>query len=370
MLRDDGACGYYRAELPFKSLSRAESAEVVCIEKGDPAPKFAWAIENCEAMLIPRMESEELLSIAKRARAELGIKFVIDWDDDIFNVSPLSSHYVDWGADEATIELGGVTHTWKDGDNIDLASNRKRLDAVRRSLEAADMVTVTTEEIARVYRAYNENVKILPNCVDMNLWRRLPLVRPDPVIRMGWFGGSSHYIDWLQIAGVLPEIMRKHPNLRLVIMGQKFGGTIKGIPAHQLEHHPWVNVHAYPYKAAILDLDFAIIPLADNEFNRCKSPIKWIEMASLGVPAVTSFVKPYSEVMDLVPDNGLFVEANDPKGWTAGISMMVDLAMGRRQMADAAQETVRKHFDISSQLPLWVNAYQEIINGSPVESNN
>lgn len=42
-----------------------------------------------------------------------------------------------------------------------------------------------------------------------------------------------------------------------------------------------------------LDLDLAVVPLLDNDFNRCKSPIKVLEYYSVGVPCFVSDVGVY-----------------------------------------------------------------------------
>ena len=50
----------------------------------------------------------------------------------------------------------------------------------------------------------------------------------------------------------------------------------------------------YPLFLNHLDLDIAIAPIKDTEFNRCKSNIKWLEHSMLKTPMVLSDVYPYS----------------------------------------------------------------------------
>jgi glycosyltransferase involved in cell wall biosynthesis len=232
------------------------------------------------------------------------------------------------------------------------------------SLEMADMLLVTTPDLADIYRPYTKNVRVCPNSVNINLWKKLPLI-PHRGVRMGWFGGDTHYEDWLLIAPVLRSFMEHNPDVTLVLMGAKFDGTLKGIPPERIEHHHWTDISAYPYKAAIVDLDFAVIPLVDNDFNNGKSPIKWLEMGSLEVPSVTSYVKPYIAMDDLVKNNGLFVEGNSLKGWYDAMTTMAREPRLRKEMGLAARETVEKYYDANKTWKTWQKAFEECVAMKP-----
>jgi glycosyltransferase involved in cell wall biosynthesis len=311
-------------------------------------------LDDASVIVIPRMMEDKFIEFAVELKKK-GLKIVIDHDDNMFKISPLSPHYEAFGVENVKVPINGsLIDLWQDGKNINLTENKRRVDNFKRALQVADIVTVTQPILADVYREYNQNVKILPNCVDLNLWKKLPL-KPRDEIRMGWFGGHSHYEDWCLLQDVLPGIMRRHKNLKLVILGQMFQSTLKSCPQDRVEHHGWVNTFAYPYKAAILDLDFAIIPLVDNEFNRCKSNIKWVEMGALEVPAVTSYVSPYKESYS--GNNGIFVEGNDAEGWETGIEFMIENPDKRIEMGKEARKTVEQNFNVWDKCHLWSEAY-------------
>ena len=54
----------------------------------------------------------------------------------------------------------------------------------------------------------------------------------------------------------------------------------------------------YAKRLRRLDLDLALVPLADTVFNRCKSAIKYLEYAACGVPGVFSGVTPYTQAVE------------------------------------------------------------------------
>ena len=357
-LRDDGGCGYYRMKLPLRTMAFSEpQMKIAELVPGDDLTKFEKALENTEVTVIPRLCEPKFMLLTDELRREYGVKIIVDHDDNMFKVSPLSPHYYDVGLENAQvqIETGETVPIWEDGKNIDLKANRKRVDNFKAALEQADAVTVTTDILADIYKEYNSNVKVLPNCIDTDLWQLLPLL-PHKGIRMGWFGGHSHYQDWYLLKNVIPKVLKKYKELTLVAMGSLWESTLKGVNPDQVEFHNWVATPAYPYKAAILDLDFAIIPLEDNEFNRCKSPIKWVEMGALNVPSVSSYVSPYAEVA--TEENGIFIENNDEDLWFEGISMMVEDSLARIKYGQEANKYVRENYDIWKNYPMWKEAYQ------------
>lgn len=366
-VKTDGACDYYRVVLPLTKASSYKMMKALKVLKGEMLAasisedtRKLEEIFSSDIFVAPRVADESFLGTMDVLKKD-GKKVVVEYDDNIFKVSPYSPHYEENGTEEVKVKLptGEILPLWEDGKNINIKENRKRVEALKIAVEKADMVTVTTDILAEVYRPYNKNVKVLPNCVDMDIWKKLPLQR-NGTVNLTWFGGHSHYEDWLILAPVLPKIMEKYKNVNLILMGAKFDATLKDLPKDRIEYHPWVPTPAYPYKAAILDPTIALIPLQDSEFNRCKSSIKWVEMSALKVPSVVSQVSPYKEVYN--GKNAAFVENNEPQAWIDAISHMIENPQDRESIGNEAYKTVEEDFDIDKKCVLWANAYKELLN--------
>lgn len=374
----DGGCDYYRAVLPIQTAKKNGSMQAESLWPANIIADISYnkerfqSVMNADVFVLQRVIGKSFLRkiheviLANKTKG----KMVMDHDDNVFRVSPLSNHYCDYGTEEIKIQSGGdVIFEWKDGVNIDIKKNQSRLDEIKWSLENCDMLTVTTGVLADVFRPYCENIRVLPNCVDMNIWNRLPLVRKNPdEVRIYWSGGYSHWEDLFMIKEVLVKIAQDYKNVKIVIGGWKPVGMEMEYPKDQFEFRPWVDTVAYPYATAIADPDIAVIPVVDNEFNRCKSAIKWIEMGSLRVPSVSSLISPYQEMVSLKEDNGIFIEHNSPDSWYKGIEMLVKDAALRKKIGDAAHETVKENFDINTQYHQWVNAYQEVLSANTLKS--
>lgn len=356
---DLGGCTFYRAMQPLDLLHTQKLASVMRIEKGDTPDRIAEALAGGEVIVQPRLAAGDKMLKTMGTLKEDGKLVVVDYDDNIWNVSPLSPHYGDYGLKEFNVHHPntGVLALWKDGKGFSIAQNKEKLEAVERALAAASLVTTTTPILADVLRKFNPNVEVLPNCVDLTRWRKLPMVPHDPEIRLFWAGGSSHYEDLLVIEPVLPIIMEKYPNVKLITMGVKFPGIVKRLPAGRVEFYDWEPNTSYPLRCATLAADLAVIPLQDNEFNRCKSPIKWIEQAALEVPCICSNVSPYKEIYN--GHNAAMVNDNDPDAWVAALETLIEQESLRRVIAEEGRKYVEEHFDISKQAVRWLEVYKK-----------
>jgi len=374
----DGACDYYRTLIPMNT-----AAENKCIKKSEmwvshllakmmhDEDSFMNSMQS-DIYFLQRVSSENLIKKIREFKDGIKVdaKLVMDYDDDVFNVSPLSNHYIDYGTEEIKIvHEGKLIFEWKDGVNFNLSKNRKMLDNIKKSCEQVDCITTTTEHLAKVYRQFND-VKVLPNCVDLKQWNKLPLLRKNPdEIRICWQGGHSHWEDLKLVRESLIQIANKYPNVKILMLGYMPVTMEKDFRPGQLEFHPWVETPAHPYRLATLDVDIAIIPLKDTIFNRSKSNIKWVEFSSLGIPCVTSYVQPYDSIQDVDEINkGIFVENNDVNGWVKGLETLIQDKVLRLEIGKNARQFVEKNFDINTQYMQWVNAFEGVRNVNSCKS--
>jgi len=369
----DGGCDYYRAISPMETAKAYQALNVNKIFSEtlvgfyyQNKPKFEEMMKH-DIFLLQRMGNAGMPGILRQCGFKG--KLVMDFDDNVFDVSPMSNHYVDHGVKDVCFKFpDGTEHwAWRDGVNkFDIKRNQKTLDGIKQNLAAVDMITTTNEILADVFREYNPNVRVLPNCVDLNIWKpSISFKDRGDKIRMLWAGGQSHWEDLITIRDPLREILSKYKNLTFVVMGWCAPG-LKEEFGDRIEFHDWVETNSYPYKMQLLDVDFGVIPLRDTRFNVCKSPIKWIEMASLEIPSVSSLVSPYKEMGGLSEqNNGVYIEENDSTAWVQGIAYMIENMEERKRMGREARLVVEKNFDINTQYHQWVNAYQEALCLSP-----
>jgi glycosyltransferase involved in cell wall biosynthesis len=123
--------------------------------------------------------------------------------------------------------------------------------------------------------------------------------------------------------------------------------------------------HPYPRFVAWmrqhLRWDVAIAPLEDDAFTRCKSDLKYLDYAALGIPGIFSDVRPYRETVRH-RETGLLA-ANEPKAWAEALEEIVSDASLRARLAGAARAEVHGTRMLRTNAPSWRKAIEGIVPG-------
>jgi glycosyltransferase involved in cell wall biosynthesis len=219
------------------------------------------------------------------------------------------------------------------------------------------MVTTTTEYLAENLRKINKNVVVLPNLMDFNAYPQIECVKKE--IRIGWQGGYSHYEDLWIIKDAIKEILRKYPQVKFVFCGDmRFYGLFRDVPIDRVECHSWVENNAYPFKLATMNLDIGLCPLVDNEFNKNKSAIKYLEYSMFKTATIASNMLPYSPVITNEKD-GLLVDEN---GWFDAMERLILDKQKRKDLGSNAYENVYQNHNADTKAFLWADAFQKLMN--------
>ena len=359
VLRDHGACGLYRIKQPLTMLNDDDDFDVAIgginfHVDGKQSDLFSL-LKECDVAVIPRPVSEEASSMISALKSlSPPKKVIVDFDDNIFDINPLSPHYRDFGTSEVVVDTVKV---WSDGkDSFDIGRNINKIETSKKILEAVDAVTVTTEELANVYREFNENVYVLPNSLDFSTWKPVRIVK-DGTVRVTWHGGCSHYDDLLEIKPVFESVAKNHKALSLEICGHEFKGIFKNIHPRQYNFHGWVPTEVHPYYQALLNADVAVIPLKDDLFNRCKSSIKWVEYSALQIPCVARNIPPYSEVIEHGETGFLY---NNNEECEMYLEKLINDPAIRTRIGKQAYHYVVENFNAKDNSEVWANAIKEI----------
>ncbi|MFC7493256.1 MULTISPECIES: glycosyltransferase [unclassified Nocardioides] len=263
-----------------------------------------------DAMVLVRnaLDADQAERVLARARAA-GTRVVLDLDDDL-----LTDHAVD-----------RLTAQGWDPDG---------LAALRRLVPEVDTVVVSTPVLADLLSGLNPNIVCRPNELDPRLWSRtVTTVDPpgDTAARVLYMGSATHTDDLALLDGVVAAVSdRLGREVVLEIVGVTPGdadGVRRLVP--ERTDHPgfvtWLREQAPRW-------DAAVAPLADTEFNGCKSDLKLLEYALLGLPAVASDVGPYAG------SSLARLTANTTEAWTVALA---DAIRAGRAGAEPAAAAVR-----------------------------
>lgn len=352
-------CSGYRLANPYKAINKIDmnrgvkqedwiQKEVIFLKPTTPGEDILKLVSSADVIVF-RDSHYPLFKLIKDKEISKAL-MVIDFDDDIYNMTPFTDNYATNGLKE--VEWEGKM-LWQDGkDGFDIKANKKRKESIEYMIKEADLVTVTTDYLAGKLKEMGaKKVEVLDNAIDFEHWKKWEL-KKDKEIRIGWTGGSTHYIDWHSIKDSLKRVFDKYDNLKLVLQGCKWDGTIKDIPH---EFHEWIDFEGHPYKTASLNLDIAIIPLKDTEFNRSKSCIKWYEFSSLVIPSVVSNVLPYSKEIS----EETAMPYNTPEEFESQLCKLIEDEKLRKKIGNNAYKWVKENKDLKEIAKQYINIFKD-----------
>ena len=99
-----------------------------------------------------------------------------------------------------------------------------------------------------------------------------------------------------------------------------------------------------------IDWDIALVPLDDSPFNQCKSELKFIELAVLGLPGVYSDMCVYNNVVTDGIDG--FLAGNDDE-WVEKIEMLILNNDLRKNIRNNALNKVLRDYLIEDRIQMW-----------------
>ncbi len=132
------------------------------------------------------------------------------------------------------------------------------------------------------------------------------------------------------------------------------------MPEKQIEWYPFSDLWEghYPLRMALLGLDAAICPLAETEFNRCKSPLKFEEYAAFGWPVIAQKMEPY--ISHIVGgETGLLAGSKDE--WLHALHSMYENPGLRAKLSFNAKFAVKEMFDLKNIAREWAAVYTDLV---------
>jgi glycosyltransferase involved in cell wall biosynthesis len=159
-----------------------------------------------------------------------------------------------------------------------------------RQMVESNAVITTTEYLAVEFRKYNATVKVIPNCIDFDVYDSMKS-HSNELVRLGWIGGATHGSDLKLIQDVLYKVLDKYERSEVYIVSC----PPPEWPKHERLHmvNRWVPIDKYPSFLKELSFDIGLCPLRDNAFNRGKSNLRYLEYSACKIPTIASDVEPF-----------------------------------------------------------------------------
>jgi glycosyltransferase involved in cell wall biosynthesis len=159
----------------------------------------------------------------------------------------------------------------------------------------------------------------------------------DRFIRLGYFSGTStHNWDFARCCPSIMHVMKRRSDVKLILAGPIDVPKLLLPILDRIEVVPSVPWRELP--TIMLRADINLAPLEANSlFTACKSEVKYLEAALLGIPTVASDVGGFRTAIQN-GDNGFL--CGDDKDWVRVLGKLIGKGALREQIGSRAQNDV------------------------------
>ncbi len=291
---------------------------------------------------------DRLARLIKQA-VDRGILCIADFDDDL-----VSDAYVDRLVDNARASRELIE---------DDATQFRAL------LAACGHATCTTTTLLNLVRHLAvARTALLPNCLSDELlvasntaFRNAADRDTGAAIRIGYASGSAtHDADFSIVHPVLDHLLTQHPNLHLCLIGELDAAAFSSAVRDRVQRVPFMEHWKLPFTLATLDINIA--PLQPTGFNECKSPLKFLEAAVVGVPTVASGTEPFRAAIEHGSTGFI---ANIAADWHDTLQALIENRTLRRDVGLRARDAAQSYTSTA-----WLKNFRHLRatwNGQPSE---
>lgn len=222
----------------------------------------------------------------------------------------------------------------------------------------ADGVTTSTAFLNNHVSKFKSDAVVMPNCVNMRTYRSVRFREKESHhrndIRLYWGGGGGHYDDLLIVKEPVLQLFKEHSNLKL-IFGNFCPEWAARLDPLRVFLTKLVPFYAYPKLLAWLCVDIGIAPLVENNFNRAKSHVKYIDYSMARIPGVYQRIDAYT---GSVKDGETGFLASTPDEWYCAMKLLITSKEQRIHIGNSAKADVMEHWNIDD----WAPRYESWLN--------
>ena len=217
------------------------------------------------------------------------------------------------------------------------------LERLRFGMMQADRVLVATPALAELLQGQHDDIRVLESLLPAG-WGRVQSKRcMGAKARVGWLGDK----DTQLLADVLPALAGE---VEWVVLGD----CPESLQPFLTELHPGVEQHQLAVALAALNLDLALVPMAETLGNACSADLRVLQHAACGHPVICSRVPGFVGGEELP----LSRVSNQTQDWIRAIRLHLEDREASATLGDALQSTVRAQWLLEGErLDNWRRAW-------------
>lgn len=299
---------------------------------------FDNLVKICDISVWQAMHTMASLSLfrAYRDMYDKRKPFLMELDDDVFNVNP------------ENIGFDGYN------PNSDLEY------FAEMQMRNANGLIVSTDYLKQRLSQYNPCIEVIPNAIDFDIWDKIRNRTSHNRIRIGWTGSHAHLGKNIKIImRIIPILLEKYKNIEFVLMGDK----PLDLPKHERVKHfvGCSSIYEYPRRLSTMGFDIGLAPLRDNLFNRAKSNLRWLEYSALKIPTIASNVEPFKKSIRNGID-GILVDY-DTDAWVEAVSDLIENQDKALQLGANSYYEVKRRFNAEKVAKQYLDVLKDFVDG-------
>lgn len=286
---DYSGCSFYRMQMAETIMNYSGIANVLSLNKTTLDEKFLSCFDVIRLQRFTTPLHLKYIEYLKGLQSKYGFRLIFEIDDNPFieyipQYNIARKHYI--------------------SDDIQ--------NSIKQSMLLCDEITVTVPYMKKLFakKLGVNNITVLPN-YQARWWMNNNLLYNQLKInrdydnnknkpRILYCGSNAHYNStsadipddtW----HVIDAIINNVNNYQWVFLGGYPKQLKPWVNAGKIEYHKWTNLTDYPTTLYNLNIQAAIAPLVDNDFNKCKSNIKFTEMLHYGIPVFCQDIETYKD---------------------------------------------------------------------------
>ena len=300
---------------------------------------------------------------------------------------------VEWLRSKGIVVIFDIDDYWQLPKTHRLYRDFSKFEVPQRtvqSIELADHVITTQYYLADKIKQINKNVTIIPNAIDPEQPQYESYKIESERLRFGWIGSRDHLYDILLLREDMEKLIKNFfvsGKYQIVLGGFSEGfitfekiltndwKIIKGDSdyinylkqfqptlLHYMERKPYKRIWGMQpdqYVSMYNQIDVALAPLCDNEFERCKSQLKIIEAGFMKKAVICSNVIPYQ--IDCVHNKNSLV-ARYKGDWYRSMVQLMNNKNLVEDLSENLYETVKERYHIKTANDIRNDLYQQLIH--------
>ena len=327
--------GYWRAFTPFMELAKNPHYDIR-ITGALNSNLNDWA----DIIYLERAVNRDILEEVKLA-LEAGKRVIFDTDD----------------------YLHGLPIKHPNKKDIENGTYLPDMDEL---IKLCGEMTVSTPYLKTIYQKKypKANIYVLPNYLQPDDWKiKAPAVKETfGTVNIGWSGSATHFEDIRQISIVIKDLMDEFKDVRLLTMN--YNGIEKGKSGNvswyrdafeEIPHEKRIEFvgtdHVHIIQKYTQFIDIGIAPLEINEFNKCKSNVKYLEYSATKIPTIATDIEPYNG------DTAILVKNNRYDNWYKELKNMICNKKERGEAGELAYQNVMEKYCIDDNINKWEEVF-------------